>query len=89
MAVMPKKPPYVATVELEARFGEKRYFRDGMPLVVTTKGRGSSVPVAITRAVRLVFKHHALKHKSPTYIDMSVRVTSRWLMDGIATPKLQ
>ena len=61
-----KKPPYVAKVALRTRFSEARYSRNGEILEINTKGAGSSVPIAISRAVRLAFKHPNIKRKSPT-----------------------
>ena len=84
-----KKQPYVAKVALEMRFPEARYFTKDVPLQVRTKGNGSSVPIAISRAVRLAFKHPLVKRKSPTYITMSVTVLSRWLLDDVMPPRLQ
>jgi hypothetical protein len=46
-----KKRPYVAKVSLEMTFPEERYFTKGAPLEVRAKGEGSSVPIAISRAV--------------------------------------
>jgi hypothetical protein len=76
-----KKQPYVAKVDLRMSFPEARYSRDGVKLEVGAKGRGSSVPVAIARAVRLAFKHPAVARKSPAYIDISITVRSRWILD--------
>jgi len=45
-------------------FPEQRYLENGVQLEVQAKGSGSSVPVAISRAVRLAFKHPAVKRKS-------------------------
>ena len=84
-----KKLPYVASVELQMILKEERYWKENAPLTIQTRGTGSSVPIAISRAVRLAFKHPNLKRKSPTYIDMSVKVTSRWLLDGVKNSKLQ
>jgi len=78
-----KKPPYVARVELTMILREERYLKDNARLFVLTKATGSSVPAAISRAVRLAFKHPNIKRKSPTYVDMSIKVTSRWLLDGV------
>jgi hypothetical protein len=78
---MPKKKPYVAKVALEMKLAERRYFTNGVPLRVRTRGNGSSVPIAISRAVRLAFKDPLLKRKSPAYIDISVTVLSRWVLD--------
>ncbi len=84
-----KKPPYVAKVALKMSFPEERYSKNGEILEIHTKGNGSSVPIAITRAVRSGFKHPAIKRKSPTYINMSVTVISRWLLDDVVSVKLQ
>ena len=84
-----KKQPYVAKVALEMTFPEERYISKGVPLEVRAKGNGSSVPIAISRAVRLAFKHPSVKRKSPAYIKMSVTVLSRWLLDDVMPPRLQ
>lgn len=83
-----KKRQYVARIELTMILREERYLKDNAPLFVLTKGTGSSVPVAISRAVRLAFKHPHIKRKGPTYVDMSIKVTSRWLLD-VTNSKLQ
>jgi len=56
---------------------------------IKAKGNGSSVPIAISRAMRLAFKHPAAKGKSPTYIHMSVTVLSRSVLDDVASSRLQ
>lgn len=84
-----KKLPYVAKVALKMTWPEERYFRDGALLEISAKGNGSSVPIAISRAVRLAFKHPAAKHKSPTYINMSVTVLSRWLLHDVVSSRPQ
>jgi hypothetical protein len=84
-----KKPPYVATVALTMTFPEARYVRDGEPLEIEVKGSGSSVPIAISRAVRLAFKNPGIERKSPTYLNMSVTVLSRWLLHDVASPRFQ
>jgi hypothetical protein len=84
-----KKQPYVAKVALKMSFPEKRYFENGVRLEVQARGNGSSVPIAISRAVHLAFKHPAVKHKSPTYIDMSVTVLSRWVLDDVVSARPQ
>jgi hypothetical protein len=86
---MAKKQPYVAKVALDMSFPEERYVTNGARLEVRTKGNGSSVPIAISRAVRLAFKHPSVKRKSPTYINMSVTVLSRWVLDDVEIPTLQ
>jgi hypothetical protein len=73
-----KKQPYVAKVELQMKFTQAIYCKDGVPLQVTSTGSGSSVPIAIARAVRLAFRHPSVKGKSPTYLDFEVIVLSRW-----------
>jgi hypothetical protein len=60
-----------------------------VPLQVRIKGNGSSVPINISRAVRLAFKHPLVKRKSPSYIMMSVTVLSRWVLDDEIVPRLQ
>lgn len=84
-----EKRPYVAKVALEMSFPEEKYIIEGVPLEVRTKGNGSSVPIAISRAVRLAFKHPSVKRKSPTYIKMSVTVLSRWILDEGMPSRLQ
>jgi hypothetical protein len=85
-----KKPPYVAKVALTMTWPEERYCKNGGELFqILVKGSGSSVPIAISRAVRLAFKHPAAKHKSPTYIDMSVTVVSRWLLEDVVSLRPQ
>jgi len=84
-----KKPPYVAKVALTMSFPEARCDRNGVTLEIHTKGNGSSVPIAISRAVRLGFKHPNIKSKSPTYINMSVTVLSRWLLDDVVSSRPQ
>ena len=64
---------------------EDRYFKNDVPLEIKTRGNGSSVPIAISRAMRLAFKHPAAKGKSPTYINMSVTVLSRWVLDDVVS----
>jgi hypothetical protein len=84
-----KKQPYLAKVALTMSFPEERYFKDGVGLKVLAKGNGSSVPVAISRAVRLAFKHPSVKRKSPAYINFTVTVRSRWILDEDMPTKLQ
>lgn len=84
-----KRPPYVAKVALTMSFPEVRYDRNGVTLEIHTKGNGSSVPIAISRAVRLGFKHPNIKRKSPTYINMSVTVLSRWVLDDVVSLRPQ
>ena len=50
-------------------------------LRVRTKGNGSSAP--ISKAIRLAFKHPSVKRKSPAYIEMSVTVRSRWVLEDV------
>jgi hypothetical protein len=83
------KQPYVATIALTMTFPEERYVVNGVPLEIRTKGAGSSVPIALSRAVRLAFKHPNLKRKSPAYINMSATVTSRWLLGEVASSRPQ
>jgi hypothetical protein len=73
-----KKQPYVAKVELKMKLTQGIYVKDGVPLEVTSTGSGSSVPIAIGRAVRLAFRRAKIKGKSPTYLDFEVIVLSRW-----------
>jgi len=76
-----KKLPYRATVELQMSFNEQRYWKNNKPLIVT-RGKGSSVPVAICRAIRLAFKHPNVKRKAPTWIEVRIKgdfaLASRW-----------
>ena len=58
-------------------------------LSVRTKGNGSSVPIAISRAIRLAFKHPSVKRKSPTYIEMSVTLLARLVLDDATSATLQ
>ena len=60
-----------------------------MRLRVRTKGNGSSVPIAISRAIRLAFKHPSVKRKSPTYIEVSVTVLARLVRDDATSATLQ
>jgi hypothetical protein len=85
-----RKKPYVAKVELKMKLRQQIYCSaDGVPLEVTSIGSGSSVPVAIARAVRLAFKHPAIKRKGPTYIGFEVVVLSRWLLHDVASASPQ
>lgn len=84
-----KKLPYRATVEVQTIFNEERYWKNNKPLTVVTRGKGSSVPVAICRAIRLAFKHPNVKRKAPTWIEVRIKVTSRWLLDGGQTSQIQ
>jgi hypothetical protein len=52
-----------------------------VPLEIRAKGNGSSVPIAISRAVRVAFRHPSVKGKGPAYIKMLVKVLSRWVLD--------
>jgi|ERR1700733_5265552 len=85
---MPKKKPYIAKVALEMKLTEQRYSTKGAPSQIRVRGEGSSVPIAISRAVRLAFKDPSLKGKSPTYIDMSLVVVSRWNFDHLNSIQL-
>ena len=41
------------------------------------------MPIAISEAVGLAFKHPSVKRKSPTYVNMSITVLSKWLLDEV------
>lgn len=81
--------PYVAKVALEMKLSESRFCNNGSPLKIRTTGSGSSVPIAMARAVRDAFKHPSLKGKSPTYFTMSAVVVSRWNFDHLTSSQLQ
>lgn len=85
---MPKKP-YVAKVALEMSFPEERYVKDGVGLKVLTKAEGSSVPIAIAKAITLAFEDPSVMRKEPAYITMSVTVVSRWAMADVIYAKLR
>jgi hypothetical protein len=78
-----------AEVTLDAFPTVRSSNKNGEILEIHTKGNGSSVPIAIIRAVRSGFKHPAIKRKSPTYINMSVTVLSRWLLDDVISVRPQ
>ena len=80
--------PYVAKVALEMSFPEERYVKDGVGLKVLTKAQGSSVPIAIAKAIALAFEDPSVKQKEPAYINMSVTVVSRWAMADVIYAKL-
>ena len=86
---MTKKQPYVAKVALDMGFPEERYLTNGAPLEIRAKGNGSSVPIATSRAARQAFKHPSVKRKSPAYINTSVTVLSRWVLDDVEIATLQ
>jgi hypothetical protein len=56
-------------------------------LRVRTKGNGSSAP--ISKAIRLAFKHPSVKRKSSAYIEMSVTVRSRWVLEDVRCASLE
>lgn len=77
-----KKPkPYVAKVALEITSPEDRYNRNGIQLRLHARGKGTSVPIAIGRAIELAFEDPSIKGKEPTYIRITVKVLSRWVLD--------
>lgn len=80
--------PYIAKVALEMKLTESRFWSNGSPLKIRTRGNGSTVPIAMARAVRDAFKHPALKGKSPTYFTMSAVVVSRWNLDDVPSAQL-
>jgi hypothetical protein len=67
------------------RFPEERY----SGLTAHTKAPGSSVPIAISEAVGPAFKHPSVKRKSPTYVNMSITVLSKWLLDKVMYASLE
>lgn len=61
-------------VTILARFPEQRYERNGLPLEVTGTGQGSSLAVAMNRAMRAVLQSPEMRHKSPLHIYFSVGI---------------
>lgn len=57
-----------------ARFPEERYERNGYPLEITGTGKGSSLAVAVNRAMRDMLQNPELRHKSPLHIYISVAI---------------
>lgn len=61
-------------VVIVARFPEQRYDRHGLQLEVTGTGSGSSLAVAMNRAMRAVLQSPEMRHKSPLHIYLSVGI---------------
>jgi hypothetical protein len=61
-------------VSILARFPEERYQRNGQPLEIMGRGTGSSLAVAISRAVRDMLQSPEMRHKSPLHIYISVAI---------------
>jgi hypothetical protein len=61
-------------VAILARFPEERYERNGYPLEIMGRGTGSSLAVAINRAVREMLQSPEMRHKSPLHIYISVAI---------------
>jgi hypothetical protein len=57
-----------------ARFPEQRYQRNGLPLEITGTGRGSSLAVAMSRAIRSILQSPEMRRKSPLHIYLSVGI---------------
>jgi hypothetical protein len=51
-----RKQPYVAKVAPKMSFPAERHFKNGKALEAHAKGHGFSVPIAISRAMRVAFK---------------------------------
>jgi hypothetical protein len=61
-------------VVILARFPEERYQRNGMPLEITGTGQGSSLSVAMNRAMRTILQSPGMRHKSPLHIYLSAAI---------------
>ncbi len=48
-----------------ARFPEQRYHRNGLPLEISGSAQGSSLAIAMNRAMRVVLQSPEMRHKSP------------------------
>lgn len=57
-----------------ARFPEQRYERNGLPLEISGTGQGSSLAVALNRAMRVILQSAEMRHKSPLHIYLSVGI---------------
>ena len=53
-------------VRIVARFPEQRYERNGLRLEITGTAKGSSLAVAMNRAMRSVLEGPEMRHKKPT-----------------------
>ena len=61
-------------VTILARFPEQRYQRNGRPLEIVGTGQGSSLDVAMNRAMRVILRSPDMRHKSPLHIFLSVAI---------------
>ena len=61
-------------VTILARFPEQRYHRNGLPLEISGSAQGSSLAVAMNRAMRVFLQSPDMRHKSPLHIYLSVGI---------------
>jgi hypothetical protein len=61
-------------VTILARFPEVRYDRNRAPLEIAGRGQGSSLAVAMNRAMRVILQSPEMRHKSPLHIYLSVAI---------------
>ncbi len=61
-------------VTVIARFPEQRYEKSQQPLELVGSGQGSSLAVAINRAVRAILQSPEMRRKSPPHIYLAVGI---------------
>jgi hypothetical protein len=61
-------------VTILARFPEQRYQRNDLPLEISGSAQGSSLAVAMNRAMRVVLQSPGMRRKSPLHIYLSVGI---------------